>query len=102
MNLEVSNILTIYYLQLLYREVRGILLYQGFPRPILPTKHPESGKGCFADEIGPKKVVVQNFIVFLQFLNHCKPRCALTQKSSSFIFKFHLLTYAIETSTLHV
>ena len=55
MNLEVSNILTIYYLQLLYREVKGILLYQGFPRPILPTKHPESGKGCFADKIGPKK-----------------------------------------------
>ena len=26
------------YLQLLYREVKGILLYQGFPRPILSQK----------------------------------------------------------------
>ena len=26
------------------REVKGILLYQGFSRPILPTKHPEHRK----------------------------------------------------------
>ena len=26
---------------LLYREVKGLLLYQGFPRQILPTKHPD-------------------------------------------------------------
>ena len=31
--------LNIHYL--LHREVRGILLYQEFPRPILLTKHPE-------------------------------------------------------------
>ena len=29
------------YLQLLYREIEEILLYQGFLRPILLTKHPE-------------------------------------------------------------
>ena len=29
------------YLQLLYRIVNGILLYQGVSRPILPTKHSE-------------------------------------------------------------
>ena len=28
----------------IYREVNGILLYQGFPRP---TKHPMRSKGCF-------------------------------------------------------
>ena len=32
------------YLQLLYREVIGILLSQGFPRPILLKKHPERKK----------------------------------------------------------
>ena len=40
------------YLQLLYREVKGILLYQGIPRPILSTKHPERGEECFVDKIG--------------------------------------------------
>ena len=33
------------YLQLLYREIKGSLVYQGFPRPILPTKHPERTRG---------------------------------------------------------
>ena len=32
------------YLQLLYREVKGVLLYQGFPRPMR--------EGCFVDKIG--------------------------------------------------
>ena len=34
------------YLQLLYREVKGILLYQGFhfQRPIFLTKHPKRKK----------------------------------------------------------
>ena len=40
------------YLQLLYREVKGILLYQGFPRPMLPTKHPEPSVGCFVGKVG--------------------------------------------------
>jgi len=40
------------YLQLLYREVKGILLYQGFPRPILSTKHPERSEECFVEKIG--------------------------------------------------
>ena len=40
------------YLQLLCRKVKGILLYQGFPRPILPTKHTERSEGCFAGKIG--------------------------------------------------
>ena len=50
------------YLQLLYREVKGILLYQGFPRPILPTKHPERKEGCFVGEIGRgNPLVKKNF-----------------------------------------
>ena len=39
------------YLQLLYREVKGISLCQGFPRPILSTKHHVRSKGCFVDKI---------------------------------------------------
>ena len=39
------------YLQLLYREVKGILLYQWFPRPILSTKHPERSEECFVDKL---------------------------------------------------
>ena len=50
------------YLQLLYREVKGILLYQGFPKPILPTKHPERKEGCFVGEIGRgNPLVKKNF-----------------------------------------
>ncbi len=40
------------YFPLLYREVKGILLYHGFTRPLLPTKHTESREGCFAGKIG--------------------------------------------------
>jgi len=38
------------YLQQLYREVKGVLLYQGFLRPILHTKHLERREGWFAGE----------------------------------------------------
>jgi len=38
-------------LQLLDKEVKGILLYQGFPKPILPTKHLKPREGCFAGKI---------------------------------------------------
>ena len=37
---------------LLYRKVKGILLYQGFPRPIFPATHPERSEGCFVGKIG--------------------------------------------------
>ena len=40
------------YSQLLYREVKGILLYQGFTRPIQPTKHPECSEGCLEGKTG--------------------------------------------------
>ena len=40
------------YLQLLYREVKGILPYQGFPRPFLSTKHTERSEGCLLNKIG--------------------------------------------------
>ena len=40
------------YLQLLYREVKRILLHQGFTRPILRTKRPERSEECFVDKIG--------------------------------------------------
>ena len=33
------------YLQQFYRAVKGVLLYQGFPRPIL--LHPERSEGFF-------------------------------------------------------
>ena len=36
-----SIMIHIIYLQLLYREVQGILLYQGFHRQIWLTKHPK-------------------------------------------------------------
>ena len=39
------------YLYLHYLEVKGILLYEGFPRPIL-QKHPELSEGCFDGKIG--------------------------------------------------
>ena len=47
------------YLQLLYREVKGILLYQGFPRQNLSNEPVDKVKHLF-----PEKVVVHNFIVF--------------------------------------
>ena len=37
------------YLKILFREVKGILLNQGFPRPMLPAKHPECSNGCFVE-----------------------------------------------------
>ena len=40
------------YLQQLYREVKEILLYQGFPKPILPKKHQERSEGYFLDKVG--------------------------------------------------
>ena len=40
------------YSQLLYREIEEILLYQEFPRPILPTKHPERSEGCLVGKLG--------------------------------------------------
>ena len=35
---------------LLYREVKGILFYQGFPRPIVSSKHPERMRGMFCKQ----------------------------------------------------
>jgi len=55
-------------LLVIYRETNGILQYQGFPRPILPTKHPERSEesfkldGCLASEKGSK---VRNWMVVL-------------------------------------
>ena len=43
LNFELGGKQNFNYFQLLYRELKGILLYQGFPRPILPTNHPEQG-----------------------------------------------------------
>ena len=40
------------YLQLLYWEVKGIFLYQWFPRPNFSAKHPERSEVCFVDKIG--------------------------------------------------
>ena len=51
------------YLQLLYREVKGILLYQGLPRPILALKNPEHAL-VRQNFYFPQKVVGHNFIVF--------------------------------------
>ena len=43
LNFELGGKPNFNYLQLLYRGIKGILLYQGFPRLILPTNHPEQG-----------------------------------------------------------
>jgi len=63
------------YFQLTYREVQGILLYQGFLTPIFPTKHPERSQRCFfytklvegtrgqVKFLISQKVVVHNLIV---------------------------------------
>ena len=40
------------YLQLLYREVKGILLYQGFRRTILLTYTSRAQRGIFCRQIG--------------------------------------------------
>ena len=40
------------YLQLLYRKVKGILLYQWFPRPILPAAHPATDDDLLAKLVG--------------------------------------------------
>ena len=40
-----------YYYLLLYREVKENLLYQGFPPPILSTKHPKRNEGCFVEKL---------------------------------------------------
>ena len=51
-------------LQLQHREVEGILLYQGFPRSIVSTKHPESSEGCFLGKIvrrNPWLTKISNF-----------------------------------------
>ena len=52
------------YLQLLYREIEGDLLFQGFPRPTLPTIHPECSEGCLVCKIGqwnPWLSIIFNF-----------------------------------------
>ena len=43
LNFELGGKPNFNYFQLLYRDIKGILLYQGFPRLILPTNHPEQG-----------------------------------------------------------
>ena len=40
------------FLQILCKEVKAILLYQGFPKPILPTKHQKRSEGWFLCKIG--------------------------------------------------
>lgn len=49
----------------MFREVRGIFLYQGFSRPILPEKHQEYSERCYVDKIGRGngrgKVIFFNF-----------------------------------------
>ena len=52
------------YLQLLYREVKGISLCEGFPRPILSKKHPVRSKGCFVDKIGRENPWLSKFFIF--------------------------------------
>ena len=52
---EKQALLSYNYLQILNRVVKGILLFQGFPRPNLPSKHPKHSKGYIF-----KKVVLQH------------------------------------------
>ena len=48
-------------LQLLYSEVKGILLYPGFSIPILSTKHPKRSEGRFVDKIGQGNPWLSNY-----------------------------------------
>ena len=47
------------YLQLPHSKVEGILLYQGFPRPILPKKRPDRSEVCFVDRISQQSSCTQ-------------------------------------------
>jgi len=64
-NLQRMCHLTIYN-YFIYREVKGILLYQGFPWLILSTKHPKLVKGTrgLVKILFSEKIVVHIFIVF--------------------------------------
>ena len=52
------------YSQLLYREVKGNLLYKGFPIPILPTKHPECSERCLEGKTGRGNPWLSNIFKF--------------------------------------
>ena len=64
------------YLHLLYKEVKGILLYQWFPSPILPTKHQDRREVCFVGNIillnviilMVKLVAASNLIIYFNFV----------------------------------
>ena len=56
--------LTIIYNYLLYRKIKGILLYQEFPRPIVFTKYPEPSEGCF---VGKMVGGTNGYVTFLIF-----------------------------------
>ena len=58
-----------HYLQPLHREVKGILLYQGFPRPILPTKHPERNDRNIFKQNGSREPVVKKKFWFFTILS---------------------------------
>ena len=53
------------YVQLLYREVTGILLYQG-SQDQFSFKHPERSKGCFVGNIGRENPWLSKIFNFLK------------------------------------
>ena len=44
------EVITIY--NYFIEKLKGILPYQGFPRPFLSTKHTERSEGCLLNKIG--------------------------------------------------
>ena len=51
-----------YYLQLFYREVKEIIFYQGFPRPIVPTKYHEHREMYLTKFVKLNVVKIHNFL----------------------------------------
>ena len=60
--LEYSN-----YLQLLYREVKEILLFEGYSRPICPTKYSDRSEECNVDKIGRGNPWLSNTNLIFKF-----------------------------------
>ena len=56
------------YLQLLYREVKGILLHQWFPRLILPTKTSKAQRGMLFMQNWPREPLVKENSSCTQFI----------------------------------
>ena len=73
------------YLQLLYREVEGILLYQGFPRPILRGMKTKCERNLFS---WIELIIVWIYLLFLvNMLCHINPAAVFICQTGMYIFQ---------------